>query len=530
MNRIIEIIRSNKRINFVSLLIFSTFFFCIFSYILPIRFETNDDYIMCLIANGSYTGSPDYHLIFINFIYGWVLQQFYLFIPFFEWYSIFFSILHIISISIIAWYIINSKTNSVVRIVCFLLLFLLQIKLIESFQFTTTAAITGISGLVLLLRDSWWSKLIGAIIFFVATLVRFDAALLVLLISSPLIIYEFFYKSNLKLAAVIFTVVSIAFFSKYIDNRQYDKFVNGDYKAYDYYRGKINNNLNTFRVIDKLPADISKTDFFLLTNFLVDKNIITLDKIESIYNVYDEVPVIYLLKNAFYSLLKYKFTILVLLFMYIFLIVAAKNNQYRYVLFLCFSIFILACTYVTFQDILKERVFISAVLPLVLVYFYFSIIIYTKSRWHLFFLFLLGFILLIDLNLNKRDKTDRLYDEMINYAKYNNHSLVISSIPSTINIFNLKEYFSGLQIKSAIGFMLYLDINKFCIDSHLRFLEDDVNIMIDNSVFFSFERGKKIDVVGLIIEGLKRNYGVESQVNLIYTNDKYSIVQLRKSS
>ena len=47
------------------------------AWLLPLGFEENDDVMMAMIANGSYSGAPDYHLVYINVLYGWVLAGLY---------------------------------------------------------------------------------------------------------------------------------------------------------------------------------------------------------------------------------------------------------------------------------------------------------------------------------------------------------------------------------------------------------------------------------------------------------------------
>ena len=48
--------------------------FAIMAIVLPLGFEENDDVMMCMISNGTYTGTPDCHLVYINVLYGWMLS------------------------------------------------------------------------------------------------------------------------------------------------------------------------------------------------------------------------------------------------------------------------------------------------------------------------------------------------------------------------------------------------------------------------------------------------------------------------
>ena len=56
-------------------------FFAVMAMVLPLSFEENDDVVMAMIANGTYSGVPDFHLVYINVIYGYVLTLLYGLLP-----------------------------------------------------------------------------------------------------------------------------------------------------------------------------------------------------------------------------------------------------------------------------------------------------------------------------------------------------------------------------------------------------------------------------------------------------------------
>ena len=86
---------------FLPIFIFTSVFFIIAAYLLPIRFETNDDVVMLLLASGNITGTPEFFLVFINAIYGFLVSSLYKIFPFVEWYTLLFSFIHIVSISVL---------------------------------------------------------------------------------------------------------------------------------------------------------------------------------------------------------------------------------------------------------------------------------------------------------------------------------------------------------------------------------------------------------------------------------------------
>ena len=78
-------------------LAFNIVYFTVLALALPLTFEENDDVMMAMIANGSYSGTPDCHLVYINVIYGWVLTLLYGLTRAIEWYTLSFAVLHVLS-------------------------------------------------------------------------------------------------------------------------------------------------------------------------------------------------------------------------------------------------------------------------------------------------------------------------------------------------------------------------------------------------------------------------------------------------
>ena len=112
-------IQNNK---FLFILILNIIFFILCSYILPIRFEENDDITMLLFASGKYTGTPESHLVFINYIYGLFVSFLYSLTGKIEWYTILFAIIHIISLSVIVWSVITKNIKKIYKILFVILI------------------------------------------------------------------------------------------------------------------------------------------------------------------------------------------------------------------------------------------------------------------------------------------------------------------------------------------------------------------------------------------------------------------------
>ena len=112
MNQVIQKIVANRYVLFALVLMANIAFVAILSAVLPIRYEENDDIIMAMIANGSYSGMPDYHLVYINVLYGFVLTLLYGWTSAIEWYTLSFMVLHILSMSFLSYCILTPPNRA----------------------------------------------------------------------------------------------------------------------------------------------------------------------------------------------------------------------------------------------------------------------------------------------------------------------------------------------------------------------------------------------------------------------------------
>ncbi len=124
------------------ILLVNALFFALMAWLLPIRFEVNDDAMMCMIANGKFTSVPDGHLVYINAIYGWVLAKLYGWIPAVEWYTLLFCVLHVVSVTgIVCAVLKNKEIQNGLKAIFLFFVYVIWIRIIIDFQFTTTAGL-----------------------------------------------------------------------------------------------------------------------------------------------------------------------------------------------------------------------------------------------------------------------------------------------------------------------------------------------------------------------------------------------------
>lgn len=127
---------------------------CIFFYKnFSVLYYINDDTTMRNIASGAYTGAPDGHLIFIQYILGWLISAFYTLIPSIDWYGLFLYTLHFVCLIAILqrvsrWF--QDRSRLFIMLSTTIIFCLIDIENFTiALQFTTTAAICGVTALFL---------------------------------------------------------------------------------------------------------------------------------------------------------------------------------------------------------------------------------------------------------------------------------------------------------------------------------------------------------------------------------------------
>ena len=169
----------NKYVLFITLLLGNLIFFFLVADLLNMQYEENDDIIMCLIANGNFTGIPDCHFVFQNALYGVFISSLYKLTNSIEWYSVVFVIIHILSMSVIVYNIVMKCSYKPVLIAVLLSIYSIWCVIIQSFQFTTTAGILCVAGCIMLLSNSTHALFLGYFAIFIASLIRFEVVVLV---------------------------------------------------------------------------------------------------------------------------------------------------------------------------------------------------------------------------------------------------------------------------------------------------------------------------------------------------------------
>lgn len=352
------------------ILLFNTAIFVVMAFLLPIHFEECDDASMCMIVNGKYSGTPDGRLVYINAAYGWAIAGLYMLADAVEWYTFSFCVFHVLAMTGIVYILMNNKQTSWLLKVLFLaFLYIYWVRIIIAFQFTTTAGLLCFSGCLAMLQPfqnpnasrlrSIWI-IVGIIAVFIASMIRFYAAAVVGLLCLPMFIEPVLHSKHY--AFWLFGLLVLVCFVRYADRWFYRDPEWAYYREYNYIRGAINDNPFPYLTSNDLPEGVSELDYEMLQRFAVDMNVITLDKLKSIR---DKTQTYYSWQKFFDNLKQLRLYLFPILFIIFGLAVSSivTRNQWKHPM-MALLLFFLALLYLGGFRILKYRVFLCLLLPM----------------------------------------------------------------------------------------------------------------------------------------------------------------------
>ena len=275
----------NRYILMAVVLVCNIAYFALMAAVLPMQYEENDDIVMCMIANGTYSGTPDYHLVYINVLYGYVLSWLYGLTTAIEWYTLSFVVLHIVSMTVICYCLLTMRNRAWwERILWIFALYVLWARIIVSLQFTTTAGLVCLAGCVLLLRGTARSQWTGVVLVVIAALIRFMAAGLVGALMAPIILYTLGrqWRRYIPVVVMLMTVVGcrVANARTYQSDPEWQ-----NYREYNQLRAQLNDNPNAYSsdMMTRLPEGVDQVDYALLLRFIPDPEQINLATIRQLY-------------------------------------------------------------------------------------------------------------------------------------------------------------------------------------------------------------------------------------------------------
>lgn len=337
---------------FFSLFLLVNFFF-------HINYEENDDVVMGLIASGAYSNSPDYHLVFIHSLIGFLLSSFYRLSSGTEFYTLLmisFNVLSFAALLNVFFRLFSHPRLKVIFLLFFGTLFMYQLSVL---QFTRTASFLAISGITVTLLGK--NKYAGGLLLLSGFLLRFHAAMLIVLLSLPLCFYHLMMlrtaerlKKRIVFAALLISVVIF----KSIDGVSYRSSEEwSSYEAYNLLRGKLNDNPNLEKASHHLPKDFPENEYMLLASFLPNPALVSSDKLKSLNDHVSQIPFFNKLHNI-KILFLYKNHLLLLCLSLLTLCFFFPENRLLIASLFLFNIFFMCV--VSVDGTLKSRVFFSS--------------------------------------------------------------------------------------------------------------------------------------------------------------------------
>lgn len=492
-------------------------------------FEENDDVMMCMIANGSYGGTPDFHLVYINVLYGMMLAALYSLTPLLEWYTFSFAVLQILSMTCIAYFVLTLENRARwERVLWLIILYVLWARVIVALQFTTTAGLVSVAGCVMLLRDSWQSRWTGVILVIIGALIRFMAAGLVGLLMAPIILYtyRFAWRKYIPIVVMLTAVVGCRMFN----HHTYDKDPEWKYyRAYNQLRAQLNDDPNAYSLKpEQLPEGIDWIDYQLLLRFVPDAEQIDLAAIRKLSAIVGEIPVKNQMRNL-HRLDTYAVELSILLALLV-LMILTTGNRSKYIFLILYSLFIvLLIIHVSLDGFLKNRVFLCFLLPIVVTDFMLlpdttglkrrwgiGIAIIALSGWY-------GYQIYRERVVAEYNRYNwqRLQQPLLAYVP---EDAYVTTIGTSMMMEAVNPWYAWpfAYRKYTLGWMTCSPLNKPLGHSYRTLLRDDMYVFTDK-VYASTERS----AIYRICQEIEKHYGVPTRIRPICRNGKYELLQIR---
>lgn len=511
-------------------LLFNVVFFALMAWLLPIRYEVNDDVMMCMIANGQFTNKPDGHLVFINAIYGWVVAFLYEWIPSVEWYTFLFCVFHVVASTGIVWVVLrNDRISGMLKFFFLFCFYILWIRIVIDFQFTTTAGLLCFSGCLALLQPYRKWKLYGAFAIFVASLIRFYAAGLVGLICSPLFIMVF--VKDKKQLIWVSGVLLVVFCGLWADTFFYSSKDWVDYNNYNATRSSIvdasDNSLDSL----EMPKGVEYEDYQLFCSSFGDPNVMTLERLSVLESRIKDKKTFNHSIEVLSQLKRYRIPVSFLcigfLFVFVSCILERRSLSDGLVLFIPLSGFVLLLLLLVYIQItmsMKDRVFLCMLFPLTYELLLCSLLPVSEKRssicrW-VIACAVIGITMKYSVQDIKVNRADRERYQMFLSCqkalvdKHNSESESLVVYPAYYYL----DYISPFKIKN-VDFRMGLGWLSCIPFDHEKIIMNHLDFLASGVLWFGSLEEPPLGIANSI----ERNYGIKVEIEMENSNDKYAL-------
>lgn len=157
-------------------------YLCLF-FLIPWRFQTNDDVIIMWLVSGAYTGVSETYAVFIHPYLSWSLAQIYDAYPQFNWYGLSWYITISISVLLVLNRILSDIASPKWKAFWASFIFILGFHFCLFPQFTLVAGLAGYSGMYCLSgnRRNYLEKGISIILIVIGVMIRWESVALVMI-------------------------------------------------------------------------------------------------------------------------------------------------------------------------------------------------------------------------------------------------------------------------------------------------------------------------------------------------------------
>ena len=510
--------------------LFVSVFFIVCAYVLPIQFEENDDITMLLLASGKYSGTPEAHLMYINYLYGLFLFLWYKSFPAIEWYSIWFSLLHIISITLILKEILWRKCHALVKYSVSFIILIFEIFFVVNFQFTTTATLTTMAGIVLVLSNERKKSIYFGLFFIViGGLIREESALMSLILSSPIFIFLLLQK-NKKAIVLIYAVLLIVICHAF--NHFAYKYTSWSYfNDFRVIKAHIIDNNNSLKYFETIKDQSETDDFMLFMSSIFDSKILDNNKLDAILNrinAKNSRSIFLEMVSIFKSFIIGNFNnylppiLSILLFILVFLI-SSHQKYHQISLILVFILFGLLLCYIPVFRTLKYRAFISSLFILfVLTVIHYNInknllaiIVFCITLYFSNYLFRM-----IKNSLKYNSKKHELFISQYNMITKYNGIIVPFGGSYLIECYSPFKVSQKWESQKIFSFALVgSPLNNGICNNHVDFVNGPALFM---------DKGSVEPISALLIQSIKAHYNINAKYKIVEQDSLSAIVQFYK--
>lgn len=492
--------------------------------ILPVHFETVDDVYMCMIADGRYTGTPDPHLVYVSAVYGWILNFLYLHFTNIEWYTVGFLFLIIISYTSINYSIIKYYNISKYLKICFLLvLYLFELRFIQTLQFTCVAGVVCFSGCMLLYSNkglksvSWWS---GVALIVIASMIRFEAAGLVGLLWFPIFVYT--YTFEIKTWCKFIPLILFVLLLKYSDGLFYSEPKWQSFKQYNSLRSQIQDYPNKGNVNQNI---LNQDDYDLFIYFCTDTHIVNNVVLEQLVKLKSNDVSIGNIKQ----LMPFALVIAALVSYSIISIICMESKKDKLFVIFYNIVWLTLLVLISCFFNMQGRVFYLMVIPYLYTMFVLHVFFHGKSLYVAFIL--LSTVLFAKYSKQLISQRHGILQKKLEYTMY--QLPMIENLPANSVVFPVPTTISlWYQYHDPLLYYKYPttvceNSSLSCSPLQLKLVDKYIDLLKDNVYLLVYHKMHGNDwALNALRESIRRNYMVETELVELKSNERASLYKL----